>query len=340
MPIAVGGGPRPDTIVVAEVNLRYIWDVVSRIDVGAVGVAYVVDSEGFLIAHPDISLVLHKTQLSGLPQIRAAQANSSHAGTVSTIVNDRLGKPVLASYAPIPALGWFVFVEQPEAVALAPLYSTLWRTALLLVGGLVVALVASVLLARHVVRPIRALQQGAGELGAGRLDHRIAVDTGDELAALAGEFNRMAARLRESYAGLEAKVDARTRELAVANQHKSDFLAAMSHELRTPLNAIIGFSDVLERRMFGALNPKQEQYVHVINASGKHLLSLINDILDLSKVEAGKMELDVVRFDVRGAVDNAVALVRGRADANSTTIGVDPTCRPRLGGAVTGSSSR
>ena len=322
MTIAVGGGPRPDTIVVAEVNLRYIWDVVSRIDVGTAGVAYVVDSEGYLIAHPDISLVLHKTKLSELPQIRAARANSSHAGTVSTIVNDRLGKPVLASYAPIPALGWFVFVEQPEAVALAPLYSTLWRTALLLIGGLVLALIASVLLARHVVRPIRALQQGAGELGAGRLDHRIAVGTGDELAALADEFNRMAARLRESYAGLEAKVDARTRELAVANQHKSDFLAAMSHELRTPLNAIIGFSDVLKRRMFGALNSKQEQYVDVINASGKHLLSLINDILDLSKVEAGKMELDIVRFDVCGAVDNAIALVRGRADAKSITIGV------------------
>ena len=170
------------------------------------------------------------------------------------VADDRLGRPVLTSFAPIPALGWFVFVEQPEAEAFAPLYATLWRTGFLLIGGLVLSLVASVLLARHVVRPIRALQKGAGEIGAGRLDHRIAVNTGDEFEALASEFNRMAAQLQESYAGLEAKVEERTRDLAVANQHKSEFLAAMSHELRTPLNAIIGFSDVLKRQMFGELN--------------------------------------------------------------------------------------
>jgi signal transduction histidine kinase len=321
--IAVAGRSRIGPIVVTEVNLKFIWDVVSRIAVGTKGRAYVVDSDGYLIAHPDISLVLHKTDLSGLTQVRAARMGSSSAAAVSMVADDRLGRQVLTSFAPIPALGWFVFVEQPVAQAFAPLYAMLWRTGGLLIGGLVLSLIASILLARHVVGPIRVLQKGASEIGAGRLDHRIAIDTGDELESLSGEFNQMAARLQESHAGLESKVEERTRELAAANQHKSEFLATMSHELRTPLNAIIGFSDVLKKQMFGELNPKQAKYVEVINTSGKHLLSLINDILDLSKVEAGKMELDLAPFNVPAAVDNALALVRGRADGKSIVVAVD-----------------
>ncbi|MDX2314165.1 MAG: ATP-binding protein, partial [Gammaproteobacteria bacterium] len=98
-----------------------------------------------------------------------------------------------------------------------------------------------------------------------------------------------------------------------ANQHKSEFLANMSHELRTPLNAVIGFSEVLGEKMFGELNEKQAEYVDDIHTSGRHLLSLINDILDLSKVEAGRMELDVTTFDIREAVGNALTLVGERA---------------------------
>jgi len=103
------------------------------------------------------------------------------------------------------------------------------------------------------------------------------------------------------------------RELAAASQHKSEFLANMSHELRTPLNAIIGFSEVLTDRMFGDLNEKQDEYLKDIHASGTHLLSLINDILDLSKIEAGRMELELTDFDLLTALDNAVMLVRERA---------------------------
>ena len=329
MTIAVVG-PLRERTVVADVNLKFMWDVVSQLDVG--GKAYVVDAGGRLIAHPDISLVLQKMDLSNLSQVRAARVSRPGDGADAAIARDRLGRPVLTTFAPIPVLGWFVFVEQSEGEAFAPLYATLWRTGFLLTGGLVLSLVASVLLARHVVRPIRALQRGASEIGAGRLDYRIAVKTGDELEKLAGEFNRMAGQLQESYAGLETKVEERTRELAVANQHKSEFLAAMSHELRTPLNAIIGFSDVLKRQMFGGLNPKQAKYVEVINTSGKHLLSLINDILDLAKVEAGKMDLDLAPFNVPEAVDNALALVRGRADGKSIVVAVD--LDPRLGTAV------
>jgi two-component system, NtrC family, sensor kinase len=105
----------------------------------------------------------------------------------------------------------------------------------------------------------------------------------------------------------------KSRQLEVASQHKSEFLANMSHELRTPLNAIIGFSEVLTEHMFGELNEKQEEYLKDIHASGQHLLSLINDILDLSKIEAGRMELEVADFDLPAAIDNALTLVRERA---------------------------
>jgi signal transduction histidine kinase len=109
------------------------------------------------------------------------------------------------------------------------------------------------------------------------------------------------------------ELESANRELAAASQHKSEFLANMSHELRTPLNAIIGFSEVLGDRMFGDLNDKQEEYLKDINASGQHLLSLINDILDLSKIEAGRMELELADFDLPAAIENALSLVRERA---------------------------
>jgi signal transduction histidine kinase len=114
-------------------------------------------------------------------------------------------------------------------------------------------------------------------------------------------------------ARLFLEIEDKSRQLEVASQHKSEFLANMSHELRTPLNAIIGFSEVLGERLFGELNAKQEEYLKDIHASGQHLLSLINDILDLSKIEAGRMELELTDFDLPTAIDNALTLVRERA---------------------------
>jgi signal transduction histidine kinase len=114
-------------------------------------------------------------------------------------------------------------------------------------------------------------------------------------------------------ARLFREVEVKSRELEVASQHKSEFLASMSHELRTPLNAIIGFSDVLLEGMFGETNEKQTEYLRDILASGQHLLSLINDILDLSKIEAGRMELDAAAFDLPAAIDDTLLLMRERA---------------------------
>src|SRR5437016_13846299 len=125
------------------------------------------------------------------------------------------------------------------------------------------------------------------------------------------------------------EIQDKTHQLEVANRHKSEFLANMSHDLRTPLNAVIGFSEVLLERMFGEVNPKQEEYLNDILSSGKHLLSLINDILDLAKIEAGRMEIDVEEFDLASAIDNALALIRERATRKG--LALDTRLAPGLG---------
>jgi signal transduction histidine kinase/DNA-binding response OmpR family regulator len=187
------------------------------------------------------------------------------------------------------------------------------------------------ILTRSLVRPIVSIEDSARRIGSGDLSHRAVVDSEDEIGSLAGEFNRMAKSLEESYSTLEEKVKARTDELMFAmeelsskkqeleaaniglkeaNRMKSQFLANVSHELRTPLNSIIGFSELLQERAFGELNERQRQYVDYIRSSGGHLLQLINNILDLSKIEAGRMELAVEDFSVTEALGEVLGIIR------------------------------
>ena len=206
-------------VTVAELNLKLVWDVVAQIKVGQHGYAYVTDPTGILIAHPDISLVLQKTDLSGLPQVQAALAALRVTDPAASDVHfgrDLRGGPVFTSFSRIGSLGWSVFVEQSVREAFSPLYDAILYTLGLSILGLGLAVVASLLLARNMVRPIQALQAGAAQIGAGALDQRIEIRTGDELEALADQFNSMAGQLQESYANLEQKVEARTRELTEA----------------------------------------------------------------------------------------------------------------------------
>ena len=133
-------------------------------------------------------------------------------------------------------------------------------------------------------------------------------------------------------ARLFREIEDKNRQIEAANRHKSEFLANMSHELRTPLNAIIGFSEVLQEKLFGELNEKQAEYTDDILTSGRHLLSLINEILDLSKVEAGRMELELAPFDLPQAIDNARTFVRERAAKHG--IALDVNVDERLGDFV------
>ena len=343
MTIAVAGSGAQAGVTVAEINLKFIWDVVSQLQVGKTGYAYVVDDRGYLIAHPDISLVLQKRDLSAQPQVQAAHAGAPRADDAEATLTapDLHGRPALTTYAAIAPVGWSVFLAQPLPEAFAPLYASLLRNAVLLLLGLGLAVLVSLFLARKVVTPIRTLQVGAAQIGAGALEHRIDIQSGDELEALAEEFNRMAAQLQESYTSLEQKVEERTRELAekgrqleLASQHKSQFLANMSHELRTPLNAILGYTELIMDHIYGEVPETIREVLERVQQGGHHLLDLINDVLDISKMEAGQLTLALQRLlPGRGGTDGlqrcGISGGRERTGAHGRTAGRSSTRQRR-----------
>jgi signal transduction histidine kinase len=187
----------------------------------------------------------------------------------------------------------------------------------LLIGAgacsLFLALALGLLLSDSLLVPLRKTQGRLARIAAGEFSGHVEVPNRDEIGALAADVNRMSDELQRLY-----------QELATASRHKSDFLATMSHELRTPLNAIIGFSEVLHEQMFGELNERQRAYVEDVLEAGRHLLSLINDVLDLAKVEAGSMELELSQVAIPEVLQSAVSLhseraSRGRIELSLTT---------------------
>jgi signal transduction histidine kinase len=204
-------------VLQAEVNLKYIGDVISSIAVGKTGYAYLVTRSGDLVAHPDISLVLQRRNVAELPQVKAAFGPAQALARTGTLEAKNLqGTSVFSSYAVIPTLDWAVFIERPLKEAYEPLYASILRTSTLLLIGLGMALLASLFLARRVGQPLRKLHEGVERIGHGELGFRLDLKTGDEIESLAEEFNKMTSQLRESYVTLEQKVEERTQELTEA----------------------------------------------------------------------------------------------------------------------------
>jgi signal transduction histidine kinase len=305
-------------VLLAEVSLIYVGEnVVSPLADGETGYVYVVSRAGDLLAHPQVNLVLQRRNVTHLGQVGVA-LSSAAAGNSSkgTLTRNLQGERVFSSYAAIADLDWVVFVERSAGEVYRPLYASIRRTSLLLLVGLAMALLASVLVARRILRPLQTLRHGVERIGSGDLAFRLDVKTGDELELLAEEFNRMSARVQDAYTSLEHKVAERTGELVALNQQleeanrlKSQFLANVSHELRTPMNAIIGFTRLVMRKTDGQIAALQHANLQKVLISADHLLNLINGLLDLSKIEAGRMEVSPARFDLRELIQVAAATV-------------------------------
>jgi len=305
-------------VLEAEVNLKYVWDVVSSIRIGKAGYAYAVSRSGDLIAHPDISLVLQRPSMAQLKQVQAAFQTPPGVTKRAAMVSSNVqGKNVFTSSVVIPGLDWAVLIEQPLEEAYQPLYASVLRTSSLLLIGLGLALLASLFLARRVVRPLGTLRQGVERIAKGDLDFRLKLKTGDEIEILAEEFNKMAVALGAAYTGLEEKVRERTQELVIANEKlkeldklKSRFLSNVSHELRTPLTAIDGLAANMLDGITGQLNDKQLEYLTDIRTSADRLARLIEDLLDLSIIEAGRVELKPETLSLEGLVREVASSLR------------------------------
>ncbi len=306
MTIALAGSGKGAGVTVAEVNLKFIWDVVSQIKIGKAGHAYVVDSHGHLIAHPDISLVLKKTDLSKLAQVRAAVGAVAPGMGMPSIARDLDGRQVLSASAPIAPLGWAVLIEQPLLEAFEPIRYSILRTVALVVFGVLLSVLVSLVLARRMVRPIKALTEGAGRIGAGDLAYQLDVRTGDEIEALAGQFNQMTAQLRESYANLEQKVEVRTRELTESLEQQT----ATSEILRVISSSPTDLQPVLDAIA--------ENAARVCNARDAVLFRMEGDVL--------RVAAQYGTISARGA-DQDLAVnrgwVTGRAVVDRTTIHVE-----------------
>ena len=311
MTLAMSGSRPEYGVIEAKVNLKFIWSVVSQIKVGKGGYAYVIDAEARLIAHPDISLVLRKTDVWHLPQVRAARTDQPEELRDPWFASVDGGHgSVLSAHALVAPLNWLVFVELPTREAFAPIYNSIVRSAALLLAALILALLAGLVLARRMVVPIRALRDGATRVGRGDLTHRISINTGDELEALGDQFNAMAARLQESYAGLEGKVEERTRQLEAANQAKSRFIAAASHDLRQPLHALGLFVAQLHGRLRAA---ERSQIIGRIEAALSAMNELFSALLDISKLDAGATTVNITVFPVAQLLAHAETTFAGAA---------------------------
>lgn len=343
--VAVAGDEPSAGIIAVELNLKFVWDIVSTLRLGEAGYAYVIDAQGQLLSHPDISLVLRQTDLAALPQVRdllshrkagAAGAAGLSASPSQILISDTSAdgkaRPSLAAWMPVPAPDWYVFVEQPTAQAFAPLYAALWRTALILCAALVLCIALSIALARRMTAPIRALQVGAARIGQGQLGERVHIRTGDELETLAHEFNTMAQRLQESRASLEQKIEERTLALAQANSAKSRFLAVASHDLRQPVHALGLFVAQAKAERDDAV---RATLLGRIESSWQSISSLLDALLDISKLDSQNLQVKRVNFEVQSVLDNIEQGFAIQAHAKGLRLRVRPSplllnCDPLL----------
>ena len=314
--VALAASRREAGVVLAEVNLKFTRDVVSQVRVGREGKAYVVDRTGRLIAHPDASLVLRNTDLSHTMRL----IDERPAETLHRLTGLQ-GGPVLVAQAQAAPLDWRVLVELPQREADEPWRRALERSLWISAISLAVALAFAAAFSWRMVRPIRSLTVGAARIGSGQLDHRIEVESADEIGQLGQAFNRMAGELERSYATLERKVDERTQALSEANRAKSRFLAPASHDLRQPLHAL----NLLVAQLRAEPTPTERQRLTLrVESAVASINGLFDGLLDISKLDAGVVAAEVSDFPLQQVLDRVEATLAEEARARGLHLHVRP----------------
>ena len=277
-------------VLICGISLAALNDAIAKFRTGPSARAALLDRRngGVILSHSDRSRIL--TGVSGKNQA-VTQMLQGRRGAMES--RDSAGKSNLAVYSPVPELPWGFLILQPSELVFAPIDDAARRSSVYIALLIVLSAVASGFLARRVTRPLVRLRAAAGRLAAGDIATRLNFTRQDEVGDLGRAFDQMAAALAERSAQLSAanaELQSQYRQIQDANRLKSEFLANMSHELRTPLNAIIGFAQLIHDGKVGPVRADQQEYLGDILTSANHLLQLINDVLDLSKVESGVLE--------------------------------------------------
>lgn len=344
MTIAVAGNRASVGYAIADVNLKFIWDVVTAIRIGETGEVFVVNDAGRLIAHPDISLVLRgDASTSALNRIKA-DIDSANGFAVQT--QDVTNRSVVAVSTPIREIGWTVIALQPTSEAFAPLRAGLWRAGALVLAGTVLALLLAYALARRISGPIRQLEEGARRVGAGQLEHRITISTGDELERLAARFNDMTKelglskeksdrinRLKRFLAPQVAEIvdntsdqamlDGQRREVAVVFGDLRDFTAFSSHAAP---DVILGVLAEYYQAV-GAIITRYE--ATLTSFAGDGLMVLVN-----APVKCADPALHALRMAIEMQVAVQAHILRWRAHGHAIGFGMGVAMGPAIVGTI------
>ena len=309
----VGNSGEVIGVLAGRADLRALSRIMEEYSgLGETGDTYLVNKYNFFVTEPRFGEGYALRKGVHTEGVNECLAGKSGVG----LYEDYRGVTVAGAYRWLEKSELGLLAEMAQTEAFAPAYRLRNIVRWVIAGMLAFIVALGFLLSRVITRPIRELVKGARAVGAGNLDYRIRMESQTELGQLANTFDVMAENLQMKTRELEKAAS----EAKAANRAKSAFLSSMSHELRTPLTAIIGFSDVLRQQYFGKLNEKQTEYVEDILDSSDHLLSLINDVLDLSKIEAGKLEIERSKVNVKDLLKNSLTLVREKAMKHKISI--------------------
>ncbi len=341
-------------ILAVDFTLAQIGEFLRSLKIGKSGKTFIIERSGDLVASSTSEkpfIIVHeqpkrRSALESSDRLIQATAqyltdkfNNFNQINSSQQLNFKLnGQNQFVQLTPFSdqfGLNWLIVVVVPESDFMAQINANTRTTILLCLGALLLATFLGLITSRWITKPIRHLSSASAAIASGDLNQKVEVKSVNELGILSQSFNQMAAQLKESFEQLEIRVEQRTAQLNkakkvaevakeaadAANRAKSEFLANMSHELRTPLNAILGFTQVMNRD--SSLTREQQENLGIISRSGEHLLSLINDVLDMSKIEAGQVTLSENSFDLYHLLEIIEEMLQLKAESKGLQLEIE-----------------